>query len=1291
MPQHRRFARSFSHALVSLGLVAVFGGCSSDSSSPGGETQAGNAGAAGAETDTNTGRSGSTQRSEGGGAGDAAGESSVAGTGGEAEGGAGGVEIGSGGRALGGGGGVGGVTQIVGEAGASTPLECEDGYHLEGDACVIDQETASCADADPCSAHGTCDDASGVVVCICEVGYAGVDCADCAAGFHEDDGECLLDQQCLSSTCSGRGACSVVDGTVSCDCSVGHTGTYCEDCAEGYHPTARGICEADETCQSDSCLNGTCSVTSGVVSCACEAGWSGEACNQCAAGFHLEGTECLLDAQCIASTCSGHGSCTVVNGQIACACYAGYDGDYCEDCATGYHTAVDGACAADQLCTTSSCTGHGACSVNGGVASCACDAGWAGSDCSSCAPGFHLSGEACVLDTECLPSTCSYAGLCAVGETAITCSCNTGYVGTYCQNCATGYHRSATTNACIPNETCTNSTCSGHGSCSVVNGETSCICSTGWAGSSCSSCAPGYHLSGGSCVADTSCQVTSCSYQGTCSASSGSISCSCNAGYAGTYCQSCAANYRRASDNTCVPYDTCTAGICGGHGTCSVVDGVRACSCDPGYVTVSNSAPCAACAAGYSPDASDVTLCTRDTECLDSTCAGNGACKVLADNSLYCDCADGYDSAVNCAGCSPGYTVNEVTGRCEVPCDEWGSESFRCESSCVNHGEEHCGSCGLACEGAETCIQLGQYRYDCACLDTLCQSGDGESCVDLETDEAHCGACGNDCGEQFCVNGTCTDVSQPPEDCDYCTPEYGRVWCGGAENTDGECMECLSMSELLFNDEHCGDCATVCAEGQRCLLGECVAVADAPVESDCYEYCTVDNGYVYCGEPDATDCGSECVYYSDFRYDPTHCGGCGIECGSLETCDNGRCVCQWDEAPDGVQASVCGSECFDLRFDDAHCGSCDKACAATEDCLNGACVATEQDPACSGTQTLCDGVCLERLSFQSDPAHCGGCDACPSGEPCTYGLCACTGAYEYCSVEGVNLCVNTQNEPEHCGSCGASCGAHQACSGAECYCTEYLVRFVNEEDGWWSFVEPGTCDGACIDLSYDEAHCGACGAACAAGEVCLGGNCFTPGDETDCEGTEERDYDWDETFDETRAETTLLGCGGSCVDPYADPFNCGGCGVVCELGYACNSGNCQRTGELCSLPLERSSSWMSLNVSGASSAEGNYSSACGATEIETVSGESTTTPPQRFVSFTGTPGLYRVYLENMDASCQLSISAEGATDACNLPSDVGYCVEDGDGETEVAIEGPVLLMLSGNDCYLDFDRIDELP
>jgi hypothetical protein len=76
------------------------------------------------------------------------------------------------------------------------------------------------------------------------------------------------------------------------------------------------------------------------------------------------------------------------------------------------------------------------------------------------------------------------------------------------------------------------------------------------------------------------------------------------------------------------------------------------------------------------------------------------------------------------------------------------------------------------------------------------------------------------------------------------------------------------------------------------------------------------------------------------------------------------------------------------------------------------------------------------------------------------------------------------------------------------------------------------CGDACVDSALSPQHCGGCGNACGANEVCSASQCGS-----DCVGGTER-------------------CGEQCVDVMVDAGNCGGCGVTCAGAEVCAKGSC---------------------------------------------------------------------------------------------------------------------------------------
>src|SRR5690606_34574007 len=103
----------------------------------------------------------------------------------------------------------------------------------------------------------------------------------------------------------------------------------------------------------------------------------------------------------------------------------------------------------------------------------------------------------------------------------------------------------------------------------------------------------------------------------------------------------------------------------------------------------------------------------------------------------------------------------------------------------------------------------------------------GNACVDVTSDPANCGACGNACGAgEACVDGACGGVGCPAT----------QILCGGA------CVDTTT------DRHHCGACDAACADGEICAGGSC--------ELSCPAGQTV--------------CDGACVATDS---DPVHCGG----------------------------------------------------------------------------------------------------------------------------------------------------------------------------------------------------------------------------------------------------------------------------------------------------------------------------------------------------------------------------------------------------------------------------------
>jgi Stigma-specific protein, Stig1 len=222
--------------------------------------------------------------------------------------------------------------------------------------------------------------------------------------------------------------------------------------------------------------------------------------------------------------------------------------------------------------------------------------------------------------------------------------------------------------------------------------------------------------------------------------------------------------------------------------------------------------------------------------------------------------------------------------------------------------------------------------------------------------------------------------------------------------------------------------------------------------------------------------------------------------------------------------TACGGACVDTQSSADHCGACGTVCARTQVCVAGQC-----QIGCPMGQTACNGRCVD---LQTDRASCGACGtACAAGLVCSMGRCTleCGAGLAQCGgggdggadAGGVRFCTNPQTDRANCGACGNACAAGQICERGACVANCPAGQLA--------------CGGICADVQSDALNCGACGRACASGEACVAGAC------------------------QVRCPTGQAVCAGRCADLQTDRGNCGVCGTVCDNGEVCSMGTCGLT------------------------------------------------------------------------------------------------------------------------------------
>jgi hypothetical protein len=169
------------------------------------------------------------------------------------------------------------------------------------------------------------------------------------------------------------------------------------------------------------------------------------------------------------------------------------------------------------------------------------------------------------------------------------------------------------------------------------------------------------------------------------------------------------------------------------------------------------------------------------------------------------------------------------------------------------------------------------------------------SCLEIQSDPANCGSCGNACpANQVCSKGACGAGCAA-----------GLTKCGAA---------CVDITGSQVN---CGSCGNACPADQSCWQSACIC----PTGQDT------------CGANGA------CV---DVQANTSNCGKCGNACATGASCTGGSCACP------GAQIA-CSGKCVDPSSDKSNCGACGKTCSGSTSCLSGACL----DPTtltCSGSQ-----------------------------------------------------------------------------------------------------------------------------------------------------------------------------------------------------------------------------------------------------------------------------------------------------------------------------------------------------
>ncbi len=328
------------------------------------------------------------------------------------------------------------------------------------------------------------------------------------------------------------------------------------------------------------------------------------------------------------------------------------------------------------------------------------------------------------------------------------------------------------------------------------------------------------------------------------------------------------------------------------------------------------------------------------------------------------------------------------------------------------------------------------------CVDTRCPApyatctGSPLCSIDLATDGANCGTCGNACptlaprlhAVNSCVARQCALACLADyADCDERADNGCEVLVGLATNSD------------YGDPKNCGGCGVDCGN-DACYLKKCgcrVPVPDTCQDPDGKPFCT------------------------NLATDDFNCKTCGTVC---PPCDLSVSRTFWKTQ--FVQATCLGSSCA-FACDGYHL-DCDKDLSLGCGKSNG-CETESGDDHCGA----CDVVCHPPEVCADDGR----------GHPTCKPPLTCPPDYERCAGE----CVDLELDPKHCGACSIACDPSNPTTEVTCK-RGVCVRECNP--GW---ADCGGADDCETNILTDVKNCSACGVACeyGRGQPCVGGSCLT--------------------------------------------------------------------------------------------------------------------------------------------------------------------------------------------------------
>uniref|UniRef100_A0A7E4VPA2 Neurogenic locus Notch protein n=1 Tax=Panagrellus redivivus TaxID=6233 RepID=A0A7E4VPA2_PANRE len=356
-----------------------------------------------------------------------------------------------------------------------------------------------CRSNSDCFHQGICKPVPNVIgtetnLCHCPPGFTGAQCQYPA---------------CRDNPCHNGGICQkVTNNEFICHCPLGFYGYRCE------------FEEEKTACSDNPCVNGLCRLDATIDNAVCDC------------FYNFTGPKCDQETKCDWTTCSGHGICSMKDGEPHCQCDLGWEGDRCQ-------TDIDECALFSKPCIT------GTCQNTPGSYVCNCPSNRIGPRC-----GIPYRGN-------CIINACQNGGFCnryfnTVSGRFFTCTCAPGFTGELCQQ---------KVDECTyedPETGLSTTHCDNGGVCIDAIGGYKCRCKPGYTGPDCRDnvdyCAlfgEGYCLNGG--ASNDDCKNNMCHPESKCIDGLRRYDCECPPNRMGIHCEFL---------NPCVTESPCANGEC---------------------------------------------------------------------------------------------------------------------------------------------------------------------------------------------------------------------------------------------------------------------------------------------------------------------------------------------------------------------------------------------------------------------------------------------------------------------------------------------------------------------------------------------------------------------------------------------------------------------------------------------------------------------------------------------------------------------------------------------------------